>query len=172
MATLNRLLNLLSYVINICWMCFVYLTLDTAQKVVWLCNIRWVDALGVSKISEHTWNLKNSLPEERCFHSDQRHARSQDSFSSRHIFHFTYIIWQVRSLILQNRTTAFGTMSKKASTQNTNCQIGGLKHWVCSVLKGCIKNALCCDMLSTMNIAVHWMIWWSPMHHIQTVMTE
>jgi len=153
MDPLNRLLNLLSYVINICRMCFVYLTFDRAQKVVCVCNIRWVGALGVPKIFEHIWNWKNSLPEERCLHTEQHHALRclgqlliqhmflcmfSGQFSRQTHFYLTDIIWPVCSLILPNQTTAFGTMSK-ASTQNTNCKIGGLKHWVCSVLKGCIK---------------------------------
>jgi len=90
-------------------------------------------------------------------------------FPGRLIFHFTDITWPVCSLILQNQTTAFGTMSK-ASIQNTTCQIGGLKHPVCSCIKRIHKNAQCCDIISTINIAVNWMIWWSPMRRIQTVM--
>lgn len=55
-------------------------------------------------------------------------------FPGRFIFHFTDILWPVCSLILQNQTTVFGTMSK-ASKQNTTCQISGLKHWVCRCIK-------------------------------------
>jgi len=73
MDPLNKVLNLLSHVINICGMCYVYFTFDTAQKVVWMGNIRWVGARGVPKIFEHVWNLKNNLPEERCLHTE-RHA--------------------------------------------------------------------------------------------------
>ena len=91
-------------------------------------------------------------------------------FPGRLFFHFTDITWPARSLILQNQNTEFGTMSK-ASIQNTTCQIGGWKHSVCRCIKRIQINAMCCDILSTINIAVHWMIWWSPMRHIQTVMT-
>ena len=88
MDPLNKLLNLLSHVFNNCRMWFVYLNFDTAQKVVWLCNIRWVGALGVPKIPEHTWNLKNSLPEGRCLHGDQRHApRCLEQLLVQHNFH-------------------------------------------------------------------------------------
>jgi len=54
MDILNKLLNFLSRVINICMIFFVYLTFEIAQNVVWLGNIRIVDVLGVPKISEHT----------------------------------------------------------------------------------------------------------------------
>jgi len=132
MDTLNKLLNLLSHVINICRMCFVYLNFATAQKVVWLCNIIWVGALGVPKTFEHFWNLKKSawgaVPSHRMsctmVFGPTAH-RAQISmhvlttvFPGRLIFHFTDIIWLVHSLTLQNQTTAFGTMSKSKYTKH------------------------------------------------------
>jgi len=83
---LNKVLNLLSYVINIWRMCFVYLTFDTAQNLVWLCNISWVAVLGVPKIFEHGWNLKNSLPEERCLHTECHAPRCLEQMLIEHRF--------------------------------------------------------------------------------------
>ena len=176
MATLNRLLNLLSYVINICWMCFVYLTFDTAQnslalqyqmsgctrcaKNIWKC-LEFEKQLAWGAVPSH-WTSCTVVFGATALEVQVSMHVLMTVFPGRLIFNFTDFIWTVHSLIMQNQTIAFGTVSK-ASTQNTTCQIGGLKLWVCSVLKGAIKNALCCDILSTMNIAVHWMIWWSPM---------
>jgi hypothetical protein len=134
MDPLNKLLNLLSHVINICRMYSVYLTFDVAPKVVWLCNIRWVGALGVPKISEQIWNLKNSMLDGWCLHTDQCHTpwclerlfiqhRFPCMFSGQFFQADSFLISQTSPgqfvrLILQNQTTAFGTMSKARYTKH------------------------------------------------------
>ena len=128
MDPLNELLNLVSHVINMCRMCFVYLTFDTAQKVVWLCNIRWVGAVSVPKISATYlkfekklawWAVPSYWPTSCTTVFGATAYTAQISmhvlttvFPGRLIFHSTDVTWLVQSLILQNQTTAFGTMSK------------------------------------------------------------
>ena len=166
MDPLNELLNLVSHVINMCRMCFVYLTFDTAQKVVWLCNIRWVRAAGVPKISATYlkfekklawWAVPSYWPTSCTTVFGATAYTAQISmhvlttvFPGRLIFHSTDVTWLVQSPNLAEpdyclwdyvKSKVYETQPVKLMAWNTECA---------GVLKGSIKK---CSVL------------WHPFHH-------